>query len=257
MSHDDLDFIPSIVPTRDGEPQLSPARTRSSASETRGQNNGRRARVEQTGGSGWVSRIFLAVALIAAVGACAWAWQLQAKLQRADEQLLSYATRISDLEARLSDTDAGVSQSAEKQAARLGKLDAEIRKLWDNVWKESKDRFAKLETASASQGKSIKAVEGSVSTAQAQLKDVSEEIARLKSVSGDLARLMTSAKANQAEVERVADSLNRIELSLARLDKRVVGNEEWVGSINAFRKQVNTSLSELQASLRALQARPQ
>ena len=81
-------------------------------------------------------------------------------------------------------------------------------------------------------------------------------MAKLKSVGGDLARLMSSAKANQAEVERVADSLNRINLDLAKLEKRVAGNEEWVASVNAFRRQVNTSLGELQATIRALQARP-
>ena len=67
---------------------------------------------------------------------------------------------------------------------------------------------------------------------------------------------MASAKSNQAEVERVADSLNRIDLALSKLDKRVAGNEEWVGSVNAFRKQVNTNLTELQATVRAIQATP-
>jgi septal ring factor EnvC (AmiA/AmiB activator) len=64
---------------------------------------------------------------------------------------------------------------------------------------------------------------------------------------------MASAKANQAEVERVADALNAINLQLAKLDKRVQGSEEWVGSVNAFRRQVNTSLSELQATVRSMQ----
>ena len=67
---------------------------------------------------------------------------------------------------------------------------------------------------------------------------------------------MSSARANQSEVERVADTLNRINLDLSKLNKRVQGNEEWIGSINAFRKQVNANLTELQASVRSLQAAP-
>jgi chromosome segregation ATPase len=55
-------------------------------------------------------------------------------------------------------------------------------------------------------------------------------------------------------VERVADTLNRINLDLAKLNKRVQSNEEWLNSINAFRKQVNASLNELQGSVRTLQA---
>ena len=75
-------------------------------------------------------------------------------------------------------------------------------------------------------------------------------------VGGDLARLMASARTSQAEVERVADTLNLIELSLAKLEKRVADDEEWEGSVDAFRRQVNASLSELQATLHSHQAGP-
>lgn len=255
MPHDDLDHIPSIVPTRDGEPQRRDSRARPGGSE-RGRAPGVQNVPARSGGSGILASLFLTVALLAAVAACAWAWQLQQQLKHADEQLANYATRIGDLEARLSDTDEGMSQNAETQAVKISKLEAEVRKLWDNVWKETKDRLGSLDTTTASQGKSIKGMEGSLASSQTQLKALSGDIAKLKSVSGDLARLMDSAKANQAEVERVADNLNRINLALAKLEKRVGGNEEWVGSVDAFRKQVNASLGELQAAVRALQSPP-
>ncbi|MBP6701718.1 MAG: hypothetical protein KA135_10740, partial [Halioglobus sp.] len=76
-------------------------------------------------------------------------------------------------------------------------------------------------------------------------------LTRLKSVSGDLERLIASAKANQAEVERVADSINRANLDVAKLGKRVQGSEESIQSINVFRKQVNASLDGLRAAVRA------
>ena len=253
MAQDDLDHIPSIVPTRDSDPQHSGSRTRTSGAGERSHRSGSRKPSNNAGSAGLLARCFIAISLAAAVGACVWAWQLQARLQRADEQLANYSSRIGDLEARLSDTDEGMSQSASVQAVKIAKLDGEVRKLWDNVWKETKDRLGKLETASASQGKSVKSLEASMTTSQAQLKAASADVAQLKSVAGDLARLMSSAKANQAEVERIADDLNRINLSLAKLDKRVTGNEEWVASVNAFRRQVNTSLSELQSTVRAMQ----
>jgi predicted nucleic acid-binding Zn-ribbon protein len=77
---------------------------------------------------------------------------------------------------------------------------------------------------------------------------------KLKSVAGDLERLMISAQANQEDVERVADTLNRLNADLAKLNQRVSANEEWVGSINAFRRQISTTISQLQSSVRALQA---
>ena len=61
---------------------------------------------------------------------------------------------------------------------------------------------------------------------------------------------------NQAEVERVADTLNRINLDLSKLDKRVNSNEESVQSIDAFRRQIMASITELQASVRVLQSTP-
>jgi len=256
MPHDDLDHIPSIVPTREGMPQRSTNTRAKTTAPERSRGSGAR-QAPAGGGAGMLARVFIAMALVAAVAACAFAWQLQMQLRQANEQLASYATRIGDLEARLSDTDEGMNQNAETQADRLAKLDSEVRKLWDNVWKETRDRLGKLDAAATGQGKSIKALEGSLSSNQSQLKELSADVTRLKSVSGDLARLMESAKSNQAEVERIADNLNRMNLSLARLEKRAGGNEEWERSVDAFRKQVNASLGELQAAVRALQSPPQ
>lgn len=255
MPHDDLDHIPSIVPTRDGVPQRSGSRSGASKGE-RSRSPNVQKQSSSTGGSGPLARLFIAISLVAAGAACAWAWQLHTQLQEVNDQMANYASRIGDLEARLSDTDEGMNQNAAVQALKVAELEKEVRKLWDNVWKESRERLGKLEAASTSQGKSIKGMEGSLSASQSQLKEASGDIDKLKSVAGDLARLMSSAKANQAEVERVADTLNRIDLALAKLDKRVAGNEEWVGSVNAFRKQVNASLGELQATIRAMQASP-
>ena len=252
MPHDDLDHIPSIVPTRDGAPQ----RSAGAGGNERRRNPGGQKQPSSGGSGSFLARLLAGFALIAAILACAWAWQLQAELQQATDQLHSYATRIGDLEARLSDTDEGMNQSAAVQAVKIAELETEVRKLWDNVWKQSRERLSKLEAASAGQDKSITGVQSSVASTQSELKAVSGDIAKLKSVGGDLARLMSSARANQAEVERVADSLNRIDLDLAKLEKRVAGNEEWVASVNAFRRQVNASLTELQAIVRTQQASP-
>jgi len=257
MPHDDLDHIPPIVPTRDNVPHRASSKTRA------GKGNGGGARrpvaqkpVSGTGGSGLLARLFITVSLVIAAIACAWAWQLQGQLQQANVQMKDYAVRIGNLEARLSDTDEGMSQNAAVQAAKIRDLDTEVRKLWDNVWKQTKSRLAKLEAENKSQGKKLAGAEKSLAAVQSQLKGTAGDIAKLKSVAGDLSRLMSSAKTNQAEVERVADKLNRINLDLAKMSKRVQSNEEWIGSINAFRKQVNASLTELQGSIRAMQAAP-
>jgi chromosome segregation ATPase len=254
MPDDDLDHIPSIVPTRDGAPRRAGGKAQSKGAASRAPS--KQAAAGQGGGSGILARLFMTVSLVVAAVACAWAWQLQQQLEQAGMERQDYAQRIADLEARLSDTDEGMSQNAAVQAAKIRELDTEVRKLWDNVWKKSKARLDKLEASSASQGKKVATMEKSLSASQAQLKGAAGDIAKLKSVAGDLERLMASARANQSEVERVADTLNRINLDLAKLGKRVQANEEWVDSINAFRRQVNASLAELQTTLRSIQASP-
>jgi len=257
MSNDDLDHIPPIVPTRDSVPHRTSSKTRAPTAKGGGaQRPPAQQRSGGSGGSGLLVRLFVAISLVVAGVACAWAWQLQGELQLANTQMQDYAERIGDLEARLSDTDEGMSQNATVQAAKIRDLDSEVRKLWDNVWKQTKTRLAKLEADSGSQAKKLASAEKSLGSTQTQIKSASGDIAKLKSVAGDLDRLMASAKTNQAEVERVADTLNRINLDLAKLSKRVQSNEEWVGSINAFRKQVNATLTELQGTVRTLRATP-
>lgn len=252
MPTDDLDNIPSIVPSREGAP------TRKSGNKASGRGGASRQGPApvQRAGAGWLARFFITVALVVAAVACAWAWQLQNELRTSDQRAASYAARIADLEARLSDTDEGMNQNAAVQAVKISELESEVRKLWDNVWKKTKARLAALESTSKKQQGNMKLVQGTLSEVEKELAAASAEVSKLKSVSGDMARLMTGAKTNQAEVERVADSLNRINLQLNKLEKRVQGNEEWVGSINAFRKQVNASLSELQSSVQMIRNTP-
>ena len=79
-------------------------------------------------------------------------------------------------------------------------------------------------------------------------------VATLKSVADDLDRLAKTAKDSQANMERLADSVNKANLERAALNKRVASNEEWIEAINAFRKQVNANISRLETEIRAAQS---
>ncbi|MBT4522047.1 MAG: hypothetical protein HOC23_18770 [Halieaceae bacterium] len=197
--------------------------------------------------------------MVVAAVACAWAWQLQEQLQQANHTMVRYERRISDLEARLSDTDEGLNQSSAAMAVKIKESNSEIRKLWDSRKKANNtmaavDRRGRANTKKGeATAKSLATTAESLAAVRGQLATAAGDIAKLKSVAGDLERLMASAKVNQAEVERVADDLNRIKLSLAKTDKRVRSNEEWVESINAFRRQINKTVSDIQAGLVTLQ----
>ena len=255
MPQDDLDHIPSIVATRDNEHPVASRKGRSGAAKTTAGGSRKREQAPaRSSGAGLLARLLITVSLVAGAVACAWAWQLQQQLQQSDEVLRDYAARIGDLEARLSDTDEGKNQNAELQAAKIRELDSEVRKLWDNVWKKADQRLDKLESASSSQGKKISAAEKTANATSAKVSSAEKDLAKLKSVAGDLERLMTSAKANQSEVERVADTLNRINLDVNKLNKRVQANEESAKSVDAFRRQIMASVTDLQAAVRTLQS---
>ena len=84
MSHDDLDHIPSIVPTREGVPQRS---TRRTSTERRRSPGGQTQAPPSGGGSGVFVYLIAGLALIAAGLAFAWAWQLQNQFEQATNQL--------------------------------------------------------------------------------------------------------------------------------------------------------------------------
>lgn len=254
MPKDDIDSIPPIVPSRDREYTL--VQTPTAAPRKKSGNGGGNKPPVAKPGSGLLARLFITIALVVAAIACAWAWQLQDQLKQASSAMKDYELRISDLEARLSDTDEGMSQNAAVQAAKIRELDKEVRKLWDNVWKQSKERLGKLEASSKTYSGKIAANEKSLKSLQSKANSAAGDLEKLKSVSGDLSRLMTSAKSNQAEVERVADTLNRINLDLAKINRQVKSNEEGIRATDAFRRQVNASINELEGAIRALQAVP-
>lgn len=249
---DDVQPIPSIVARRDNEQQFATARGRNNKGKVTRKGSGRRSG-DSGGGTGLLGRLLITVALVVAAVACAWAWQLQEQLKQASFEMERSNKRITDLEALLSDTDETVNQSAAAMRAQLKLLDSEVRKLWD-ARKVSNNNISKLEKSSGSHAGQLSKLSASDSANSEAVKALKADLAKLKGVAGDLERLMASGKRNQSEVERLADALNRYELENAKLQKRVAANEEWVQSINASRRQVNAKISQLETTLRALQA---
>jgi len=251
---DDPEDIPSIVPTRDDD-EVPAAAPRGPAPRSGASRGGARP-APAAGGSSLLMRLVATVSLVVAAVACAWAWQLEERLTQTGFQLERYEERIGELEARLSDTGEGLSQDTAAMAVKIKELYSEVDKLWASAWRRNKARLDELEGTNKNQGESITALKKDVAAASSQLKTASSELARLKGVAGDLERLMGNARANQTQVERVADTLNRLELEMNRLAKRVEANEGWVESINAFRRQVNASISQLEGTVRTLQQGP-
>ena len=253
-TRDEFDPIPAIVPKRDSETHFAASRSKGSGKTGSGRS-GSPGRRTSDGGAGIWARLFITASLVVALIACAWAWQLQEELRQAGRVQAQYEKRIGALEDLLSDTDETVNRSSAAMGAQIKLLDSEVRKLWD-ARKKSNANISQLQKTSKAQGGQLIGMANVDKDSTAKLQALTTDMAKLKSVAGDLERLMISAQANQEDVERVADTLNRLNADLATLNQRVTANEEWVGSINAFRRQISTTISQLQSSIRALQSAP-
>ena len=239
MSRDDLNDIPSFAANRDEAVSSAP----------RGAIPARAPRAEAV--MGLTARLVLTIALAVAGIACGWAWQLQTLLDESQTQQKATQARVADLEALLSDTDETVNKSAAAMGAQLRLLDTEVRKLWD-ARKISNGKITKLEKNFVTQEKQITGLNTKATNHSEQLAAMQTELGALTRVAGDLERLAASAQRAQTDVERLADGLNKSNLERAALRKQVESNAEWIESINAFRRQVNASIAELEADVAAM-----
>jgi chromosome segregation ATPase len=244
MSDQDPDHIDSIIPERD---EL--------ASYQR-PNSGRQAKKPSAGGAGLLARLFITVALVAGAVACAWAFQLQEQLQKADKLLSQYETRIKDLEDRLSDTDESVSQSSVTLQVKIKELYSEVDKLWASAWRKNKANIAANKKAAATNSANLtnykKSLDGQLATSKSnagKLAAVSTRVDKLDALAGSISQMAE----NQRELEKLGDQLHKLNMDAAQLNKRVTTNEEWVESINGFRKQMNRNINSLQQSVGQLQ----
>lgn len=255
MARDDLpdSKIPSFAATRD----------EGVASAPRDAVPGRSSRpTTAVGGMGLVARLVVTVALVVAAVACAWAWQLQQISDKSVAEAAVVAGRVADLEALLSDTDESVEKSAAALGAQLNVVDKETRRL-EQRRREMDNKLAKLEKASAATqtdvGKLQTLLAGQSKTVAAMNTDLTAlkaDIATLQRVAGDLEQLSKTAKDAQANLERLADNVNKANLDRAAMKQRVTSNEEWIESINAFRRQVNASISRLEDQMRSSESVP-
>lgn len=254
--HDDepsLTDIPSIVPERDD--RVAPPRGKAAP----------RSRPEQPavdeeiyedepprrgGGAG----LWLLALLV--VGLAGWAGFLHMQLSQSQAVLASYQGRVADLEQRLSVTDESVNQSSVAMQVKIKELDGEIRKLWDNVWKKQQ------ETLTAHQGQ-LATLDKSVKAAQGEVAKISKDFtAQQKTVAGMRSQLEKAGKTEatvelskrrldeqQVALESVTERLSRIASEQEKLGQRISTNEEWVQSINNFRKQTNRELVNLKSQV--------
>ncbi|MEC8633458.1 MAG: hypothetical protein VXX89_02390 [Pseudomonadota bacterium] len=241
MSRDDLTEIPSFAARRDEAVDSAP-------------RNAIPSRGRESAGLSGTSQFFLTLSFIAVCGLSAYAWYSYQLIGELTADQSRTGKQVQSLENLLTDTDETVTKSAAAMGAQLNLLDSEVRKLWD-ARKVANRKVSTLEKAGMSAEATLQTLQDNGFRQKKTLDGLTEDLRELQTLSADIERLAGSARQIQSDVERLADDVNRANLERASLGNRVTANEEWVASINGFRKQVNTNVNQLRADIRQLSAR--
>ena len=182
------------------------------------------------------------------------AYYLYQQLDLARAQLTLDEQRIQRLEKQLNITDESVSESSDQFQKQMEFLDTEVRKLWDNVWKRSKEQLAEHDTKIGKLEKSLESInkrfEGLNAKVAAVEKANAADKKELASLKVQSQKTRDMAETNWSEIAALKEGGNVAE-KVAKLESRVKANEEWLESVNSFRKQVNRDITNLRSSVQA------
>jgi methyl-accepting chemotaxis protein len=221
---DDIPSIPTLKPAHD-EVRGRRIKARSSASSKPPAKSG--------GGGGF----FTGLAFLIAIAACGAAYHLWQQQQLAVQ-------RIAALEAQLASTGDEMSQSDAAVRIRLKELDSEVRKLWDNVWKKSKATLEQHDKNIKNLTTRSQSLTASTTKANQQVKEINAELTRYAAALDEVSEVAEEAQADARQAAALREKLPQLTNRVDDHEQRITNNEEWVESINAFRRQVNQRLND-------------
>ena len=230
--NDDLENMPRMAPAQD---EVAGRRSQTGQSQAAKRSRSHSDRASSENG-GLLSMISLLIA-ITAVGAAYFLWE-QSRLTNASAKSLEQ--RLIVLESQLASTGDELSQSDAAVRVQLKTVDTEVRKLWDarkksiKLLNEHDVSIRNLTTRTSGLKKQYSSAMVQVTALAAELDEVVEtlETAQISSL--------------QKSVGNTSQTVQQLSKSIDSLSGRVRGNEEWLEAINAFRRQVNDRLNELQ-----------
>jgi predicted nucleic acid-binding Zn-ribbon protein len=230
--------IPALVPERDELATYQRKQIKPKAKERASEPDADLGAESYEKGSNLWAYVAGAVAL-AAVG---WAGYLQS-------QLLGAEQRVAALEQRLSSTDESVSQSNVTLQVRIKELDAALSELRDSTLKNYKTTLDQRGAQLDNLDKVVKSTQGSATKLEQQVAEQSKALdsarVQLDKVSPlvELSNLnKKKADEHQLALDSLSSKIKAVSDGQAKLDGRLSNNEEWVESINVFRKQMNREI---------------
>ncbi len=244
LDDDELTNAPSIVPDRDElDSYQRHKQAKSSRKEPLPQDDDDYDEDDSAGRSSNALVYLVGIVALAAVGAAGY---LFVQLQDAQQRVIA-------LEQRLSSTDESVSQSS-------GALQIKINELSDALTQLREETLKKYKAQIDQQGAQIAALDKTGKAAQASIagndKAIAEQAKSIEALRGDMAKLPAlvdpvnkKLDQHQASLDALSQKVKGVNDAQAKLDTRLSNNEEWVDSINNFRKQMNREVVNIKQQI--------
>ena len=244
----DKNRINPIVPERDDMIGRSSSSGASSGKKNSSKSDGPKSPSNGSGGSGggfW--KLLISLLFIALVAAAAFGW-LQFKALSGNHADLQQ--RFDALESRLSSTDESMSQSGaalqlkiSKQGESLERHWAEIKKLWGvtNDINKGKIDTNKKDIAFLATKRTV--IEKSISDLSARVDKQNRSLTNLSgnylAISADIDGIYTAAR-------NLSDKIASLQSALTSIDQQLKLNAEAIESMDAFRRQTNQKIYNLE-----------
>ena len=176
--------------------------------------------------------IVFVLLLVGILGLTIWVSELSKSSTKVNETLDS---RLQILEEQLQLADSTSTEFLSDVNSQLQFLDKEIRKLWDLSNKRNKVNISKLTSTSKKHSEALKEMALTQTNDQKNINDIKNQSTQLKILIDEIS---SSAKENKAVLNKVAE-----------LNKSILLLEETVQAFDAYRKQNNELLQEMQLQM--------
>lgn len=176
--------------------------------------------------------IVFVLLLVGILGLTVWVSELSKSSARVNERLDS---RLYVLEEQLQLADSTSTEFLSDVNSQLQFLDKEIRKLWDLSNKRNKVNITKLTSTSKKHSEALKEIALTQTNDQKNINAIKNQSMQLKKLIDEIS---ASAKENKAVLDKVAE-----------LNKSILLLEETVQAFDAYRKQNNELLQEMQLQM--------
>jgi chromosome segregation ATPase len=244
----DKNRINPIVPERDDMIGRSSNSAASSGKNNSSKSDSSRSSSKSSGGnSGGFWKLLIALLMIGLLGAGGFGWMQFNALSKNHADLQQ---RFDALESRLSSTDESMNQSGaalqlkiSKQGESLERHWAQIKKLWGVTNDINKGKIETNKKDIAFLANKRTAIEKSIADLSTR---VDKENRSLTNLSGNYLAITADIDGINTAARNQSDKLASLQSALTKIDRQLKSNAEAIESMDAFRRQTNQKIYNLE-----------